>query len=350
MRKLLLAIEKLYVDWRNFRLLRRGWHARICPYVAFGTPTRLTVQLRVMLEKEAGSLDFVRRGITSIRSKQLPNVKVLVRKPESNYSTTLVTDHGGYIFDEIEIELPLGWSEVELSLIKGQKLVRGKRSVDMSSVDEIVKLRTFIVDDTEASVGILSDIDDTILVSNAPAPLIALQNLLFKSPFKRKPVRKMPEFYRYLAEKLPTAPFFYLSAGPWNQFGFTKRFLASHDFPFGPIIMQDIGPDDNKIFANTRFHKKRYLDKLLKLYPNISWLLIGDDGQHDIEIYKNFTLENPKNVTAILIRHLTAVQQVIQSGLPFANHTGPETSLVPIIHALDGEEMRDLVEKMLTSR
>jgi phosphatidate phosphatase APP1 len=47
-------------------------------------------------------------------------------------------------------------------------------------------------------------------------------------------------------------------------------------------------------------------------------LLVGDDGQHDQEIYGNFVASHPDNVAAVAIRQLSPTQSVLAGGPPLA--------------------------------
>ena len=52
----------------------------------------------------------------------------------------------------------------------------------------------------------------------------------------------------------------------------------------------------------------------MRTFPNIQWILVGDDGQHDPEIYAEFAREFPKNVALIAIRSLSQLEQLMAHG------------------------------------
>ena len=60
----------------------------------------------------------------------------------------------------------------------------------------------------------------------------------------------------------------------------------------------------------------RTLERLAGEFPGVRWLLIGDDGQHDPEIYGEFAASHPDNVAAVAIRQLSPTQSVLAGGLP----------------------------------
>ena len=61
-------------------------------------------------------------------------------------------------------------------------------------------------------------------------------------------------------------------------------------------------------------HKRRELRRLRRTFPHIRWILVGDDGQHDPEIYAEFAREFPRNVAGIAIRSLSQIEQLMAHG------------------------------------
>jgi phosphatidate phosphatase APP1 len=108
----------------------------------------------------------------------------------------------------------------------------------------------------------------------------------------------------------------YLSTGAWNVAPTLTRFLSRHLYPAGPILLTDWGPTHNRFFRSGQEHKRSTLARLAKEFPGIRWLLIGDDGQHDQEIYAEFARLHPDNVEAVAIRRLSPTQAVLAGGLP----------------------------------
>jgi phosphatidate phosphatase APP1 len=126
----------------------------------------------------------------------------------------------------------------------------------------------------------------------------------------------MAAMYRSLLAEDPRMPIFYLSTGAWNIAPALTRFLRRHDYPVGPLLLTDWGPTNTGWFRSGQEHKERELRRLVEMFPQIRWVLVGDDGQHDPVIYGEFAQENPEAVEAICIRELTPAEQVLSSGLP----------------------------------
>ena len=92
----------------------------------------------------------------------------------------------------------------------------------------------------------------------------------------------------------PGAPIFYLSTGAWNTAPTLTRFLARHGYPAGPLLLTDWGPTNTGWFRSGQEHKRAALHRLAREFPQIRWILVGDDGQHDPKIYGDFARDRPE--------------------------------------------------------
>ena len=117
-----------------------------------------------------------------------------------------------------------------------------------------------------------------------------------------------------LARSNEGCPIIYLSTGAWNVAPTLTRFLERHLFPSGSMLLTDWGPTHDRWFRSGKEHKLTNLRRLAEEFPHIEWLLIGDDGQHDDEIYTTFTREYPSSVAAVAIRRLSPTQAVLAGG------------------------------------
>jgi len=71
----------------------------------------------------------------------------------------------------------------------------------------------------------------------------------------------------------------------------------------GPVLLRDLGLDRNKLFgAGHHAHKLAQIRPLLALYPHLPFVLLGDSGQRDPEIYREVVRENPGRIRAVYIR------------------------------------------------
>jgi len=94
------------------------------------------------------------------------------------------------------------------------------------------------------------------------------------------------------------------------------QFLHRHAYPPGPLLMTDWGPTPDAWFRSGQEHKRRELARLLEEFPHLRWLLIGDDGQHDPELYGEAARRHPERALAVVIRELSPAEQVLTHGTP----------------------------------
>jgi phosphatidate phosphatase APP1 len=126
----------------------------------------------------------------------------------------------------------------------------------------------------------------------------------------------MAQLYRELVATEPGAFVVYLSTGAWNVAPALERFLDRHGFPRGPLLMTDWGPTTEGWFRSGRAHKQTQLRRLLDELPQLRWILIGDDGQHDPELYQEVVDAAGSQVRAVAIRQLSPTEQVLTHGSP----------------------------------
>lgn len=120
----------------------------------------------------------------------------------------------------------------------------------------------------------------------------------------------MARFYRRCLDAHPARRCSTCPPGPGTPTTSWKRFLGQHNCPNGPLLLTDWGPTNTGWFRSGMEHKRTCLLRLAAEFPRISWLLVGDDGQHDPEIYAEFAHSHPTHVAAVAIRQLSPTEQV----------------------------------------
>lgn len=180
-----------------------------------------------------------------------------------------------------------------------------------------VKIPIRIVADTQHT-GIVSDVDDTVIISALPRPLTAAKHAFISHLSTRQAAPHMADLLAGLASKLGEdghlAPVVYLSTGAWNIVPSLRNFLARNLFPPGMFLLTDWGPSPDRWFRSGKAHKCRELTRLAKQFPKTKWILVGDNGQLDPWIYSQFAQRFPDQVAAILIRSLPLHQQLLKQG------------------------------------
>jgi len=306
-------IEK-QINRRIGRTLRRfGWRDAVVAYTGYGSEQRLRVLARVILTPRgtAGIMATreevwaARRGWRNFISVPAVNRAVQVRVGST--VTDAITDRDGYVDVAVSHhELAPGWHHVLIS------------TEDSEPADAPV-----LVIGDDVRFGIICDIDDTIITSYLPRMLIAAYNSLVLTESARAPVAGMAQMLGTLLRQNPGSPLIYLSTGAWGTQPFLERFIGRHGYPAGPMLLTDWGPTNTGWFRSGPAHKQASMAALVRDFPNIRWLLVGDDGQHDPGIYTQFALKHPQNVAGIAIRELPTMEQVLAHG------TTSEMSVIP---------------------
>jgi phosphatidate phosphatase APP1 len=281
------------------RLRQRGWHPVITAYTGYGGPGWVRVMARVVLTRRPNTpkrLEKV-RGWRSFTTTPVSFATVRIQVGDQVQETR--TDRSGYVDTRVKGDLEPGWGKARLS-------TDGAAPVDapIRVVDAGVKF------------GVISDIDDTVMVTALPRPLLAAWNTFVLDEHARMAVPGMAVLYERLVTANPGAPVFYLSTGAWNVAPTLSRFLSRHLYPAGPLLLTDWGPTPDRWFRSGGEHKRNTLARLATEFPDVKWLLIGDDGQHDQEIYSEFAHAHPENVAAVAIRRLSPTQAVLAGAIP----------------------------------
>jgi len=149
---------------------------------------------------------------------------------------------------------------------------------------------------------VISDIDDTIKITNVRYREMMIANTFFK-PFT--PVPGMAGLYRNIARE--GALFNYVSASPWQFYPPLSDFLKREGFPDGFFHMKYFGLSKNtsNIFASSDAVKQPYIRELFQNFPSHTFVLIGDSGERDPEIYGECARAWKKRVLGIFIRNVT---------------------------------------------
>lgn len=284
---------------RERRARKRGLAASIIPYTGYGGPGWVRVLCRVLLtrthpDQRRGYANV--RGWRSFMSVPLDDVEVTVRIGDVEHR--VAADRGGVVDARIPIDLAPGWHVVELR-------------TDES--DERFEAKIFVVD-VSLGFGMVSDIDDTVMVTALPRPFLAAWNTFVLDEHARSPVPGMAVLYERLLRQHPGAPVIYLSTGAWNVAPTLRRFLSRNLYPSGALLLTDWGPTHERWFRSGQDHKRTQLRRLAEEFPEMAWLLIGDDGQHDEQLYGEFERDHPENVRAVAIRQLSGSEAVLAGG------------------------------------
>lgn len=221
-------------------------------------------------------------------------------------SVKVNSNENGFVIAKIPVDddLEPGWHEVFFS------------AEDQG--EEITAKGRVVLPDPGSEVGFITDIDDTILATGMTEGLKAVQRTLLRDAYGRKPVPGTPSLYRGLARgaehNRPEATFFYVSSGPWNLYDMLIQFLGVRGFPRGPIFLTDWRPgapvpetelegEEEKLSVR---HKRARIRRILDSYPDLQFVLIGDSGEHDVQVYQEFLESDGDRIKVAFIRDVEA--------------------------------------------
>lgn len=208
----------------------------------------------------------------------------------SNWEWSVRTDDDGYWHLSSNLPLPLepGWFDIE-------------------TVPAASGRAGLLVADPRNRLGIISDIDDTIVKSDVTTTWLLLKNSLTVPPGRREAVAGMAALYRRLLSRNPApeaSPMFYVSSSPRQLTDNLRVFLQTGGFPRGVLRLKEISEaSDNSLFEQ-KDYKLRALTEIFLAYPTVRFALFGDDGEHDPEIYATLQEKFAHQIEGVWIRRV----------------------------------------------
>ncbi len=296
------AVEARF-DLLKFRLKRRMGRLgpiEVLPYRGHGTPQVLFMKGRVLEQKgvtRSSANDTVlinlRNMFRRFASDEIPFARVRARFGEQELEA--VTDVEGFFDHRFELATPLdptaAWHPIEVELLWPEE---GTGAQATGSV----------IVPTRARFGVVSDLDDTVVRSSVTNFSKMVRLTLLNNAHTRLPFEEVASFYRALQQGTGREfnPIFYVSNGPWNLYDLLEDFLDVHGVPAGPLFLRDWSPT---ALRSPAAHKLGIIGGLLATYPELPFILIGDSGEKDPEIYHQVVREHPGRILAIYIRDVT---------------------------------------------
>ena len=233
--------------------------------------------------------------IKLFRIKTQANADVYLEHNNSKIHTKTLNDGYFKFCVPLDQNNNYGWIDFKVSIVYKNKTITSKESY---------------VRPHKGNLGIISDIDDTFLVSHTKNPLKKLYILLFKNIEKRKIYEDVVSHYQALStarreNKEEFNAFFYVSSSEWNLYHFITKFTKIHDLPKAVLLLKDIKTSLKDFLWTGRGshnHKFEKIKHLLEFYPNLEYVLLGDDSQQDVYLYESISKIFPVTVKAVYIR------------------------------------------------
>ncbi|WP_168771053.1 App1 family protein [Palleronia sediminis] len=280
--------------------IEEGWHRLrrrkppeapvLDAYRGFAVPGGLVLRGRVLAALRRTTPDpgqsrwqNLREIVSLFLTHEVAQVPVVVAGGEGR----AISDEEGYVWLEVAGSFAPGWAEVELE-IEGKPETR----------------TTFraMVPDPEARLGIVSDIDDTMLETGAYSLARNLWTTFTGSARTRRIFPDAIVLMDHLSEH-GRNPVWYVSSSPWNLHAFLDKVFDRAGLTIGPMFLRDLGLSQDGFLAGGHgAHKGDAIDRIIRANPGLSFVLVGDTGQHDAEIYLEACHRHAGRIAAVILR------------------------------------------------
>ena len=252
-----------------------------------------------------------KRWITS----ECPHVPVYATV--AGEKTETVTDEEGYF--EMELPNPTSAKSIQFSL---------PTNLAPDPVEVPV-----VQNDPDPEIVIISDVDDTIFISNTARLLSMVKTALTGNSLTRQVFEEIPEFYSTLRtgrDGNSRNPIHYVTSSPWNLHALIAKIFTNKQIPEGGFFMTDWGLSETDWLKESNLtHKRHAILKIMDWHPNSKVVLLGDSSQHDTEIYVSLAVDFPERIAAVAIRNVTNLQEPnheIPASVPFVLHNDTATA------------------------
>ena len=264
--------------------------------------------------EQKGILNLLVNSYKRFETDEVANTQILTKLSNDTSISGVTDDEGYYLIDRqiknlLELANEEGWVNFEIAFqnldLKREILNKNKFPGEM------------LIPSPEASFGVISDIDDTILHTGVVSSLkwkVAI-NTIFKRATKRTALEGAADFYHKLHRGKTgkeANPIFYVSHSPWNLYRYLELFLKTNNFPKGPILLRSMSSFKSRNKTDGLPEKQREILNILKTYPKLPFILIGDSGEKDGEIYQEISRQFPNQIEAIYLRSVTDSKRMLR--------------------------------------
>ncbi len=321
---------------------------QIITFRSYGTQNHLYAKGRAL---EDENIDLSKKGFFNLlwntykrfETDLITDANLVLTLPDGRKIETITDNQGYYLIDQsITNILPLidkhGCLQYDISFVETSSKIKIQNGNKF-------KGEVFIPSEA-AKFGVISDVDDTIIHTGLTSRFKwqVAKNTVFKRAEKRVPLEGAADFYQKL-QKGTTAnennPIFYVSHGPWNLYRYLEVFLEKNNFPVGPILLRDFVNPFAKKYKPEKPQKQTEIINILKTYPKLPFILIGDSGEHDPDIYIEIAEAHPERIIAIYMRSVNHKKKMIRVKGLFQNY---ET--VPVLLVEDSKAAVEHAKQM----
>lgn len=284
----------------------------IYPYRSYGFGGRAWVRGRVLErervvhgdEQKDSTLSNLHRFYKRYESDEIPGVEVEIEYQGKRYTTT--TDPEGYYELEIDAEdraqSGVLWDQYDIRILSAP--------FELGEADATTATGEIMLVGRGSGLGVISDVDDTIIESHAAKLWLQIKTLALKHVDSRVAFPGVSALYRALvggAEGQKCRPLWFVSGSSWNLYDLIDGFCRNKGIPKAPLLLRELGIHaDAFIKKKTMVYKLEHIRPLMAQTDPLRFILIGDSGQKDPEIYRKVVEEHPGRVAAIYIRDVTS--------------------------------------------
>jgi phosphatidate phosphatase APP1 len=252
------------------------------------TPLRASETQETGSEVQAAQTAFEQRlaPFTHLPISNTP-VTIFFFNDKTSQSRTLLTSENGHFF----VRASLPFVPTQARVLASDKL---------SATEELVIYKT-------EGVSLISDIDDTVKHSGITLGAREMFKNTFTAPIENFIIPGVSDWYRTLADPPYNVPIHYISNSPWQLFPLLSTFFRKAALPPGSFHLKQYSGMLQGIFEPTAERKKGTIERVVKDFPNRKWILVGDSGESDLEIYTEVAQRWPDRVLAICIRDVRTI-------------------------------------------
>jgi len=267
-------------------------------YTGYGTPEGVLVHGRALEDappkppKGKGShLGNLVRTVKLLETDELENRALTVTCVGRN--ATGRTDKEGMF----RIRVEAGEKPFKVGELSVQVSVQASRKKTIKADGKV------LVFPSDVPLVIVCDFDDTICRTGMKHKLGAATRTVTGDPSRMKPVTGMSDALKALqGPQDAPRPVIYVSGGPVNLHPRITEFMARNGFPVGPVILRNLGIGQGNDSLSTQTYKTGAIEGLMKVFGKSRFVLIGDSGEKDPEIYAALRKAHPDRVSHVFIR------------------------------------------------
>ena len=254
-------------------------------YTGYATQEDLVVRGRVLSD--------VRTSDVRVNQSKLTNLSQMVRLFMTNEVAGVPVSAQGYetVSDE----------EGYFTLLIPRSGQTGRVEIEVRA-GQVTAICPVLVPSPDATLGVISDIDDTMMETGAYSLWRNVWTSMTGNALTRTVFPDAVKLIEILQAGVPN-PAYFVSSSPWNLHGFLNQVFAQNGLPEAPKFLRDYGISEIQFITGTHGdHKGSAIDRILKAHPSLSFVLIGDTGQHDAQVYHDAIERHPNRFTHVVLR------------------------------------------------